>query len=157
MLQLSFTDTILFTTLKMLYSDDPTSLIHFTIINYMSTQIIKFERRFQIWKYTVGHTQLLLRSTKSPDFPTRIDVLFKGVEAFHMPTTFTGLSIAEASEEEFRTLCSLRPSPCFGKSTKVLKVQGSDFLGYVAASVVVCHEDEGEYDDPSFFSKENIL
>jgi hypothetical protein len=123
----------------------------------MATQIIKSERRFQIWKYTVGHTQMLLRSTKSPDFPTRIDVFFKGVEAFHMPTIFTGLSIAEASEEEIRTLCSLRQSPSFGKSTKVFKVQGSDFLGYVAALIVVCHEDGGEYDDPSFFSKENFI
>lgn len=123
----------------------------------MATQIINSERRFQIWKYTVGHTQMLLRSTKSPDFPTRIDVFFKGVEAFHMPTVFTRLSIAEASATEIRKLCSLRRAASFGETTKVFKVQGSDFLGYVAASIVVCHEDRGEYDEPSFFAKENFI
>jgi len=43
--------------------------------------LINFERNFQIWKYTVGHGQLLLRSTKDPKCPTRIDVFFKNVGA----------------------------------------------------------------------------
>jgi hypothetical protein len=29
-------------------------------------------------------------------------------------------------------------------------VKGMDYLGYVAALVVACHEDEGEYDEPCF-------
>jgi hypothetical protein len=100
---------------------------------------------------------MLLRSTKSPDFPTRIDVFFKGVSELHLPTSFTGLSIAESSEADVGKLCSLRQPPSFGKDIKVFKVQGIDFLGYVAALTVVCHEDEGEYDSPSFFAKNNIL
>ena len=110
-----------------------------------------------MWKYTVSHHQLLLRSTKSPDSATRIDVFFKGVSEFHLPTILTGLSIAEASEADVRRLCSLRKSPSFSESTKVFTVQGIDFLGYVAAMVVFSHEDEGEYDEPSFFSKENMI
>jgi hypothetical protein len=39
----------------------------------------------------------------------------------------------------------------------VVTVKGVDFLGYVAALMALCHEDEGEYDAPSFFSKNNIL
>jgi|SRR5947209_3708 hypothetical protein len=117
----------------------------------MPAEIIKSDRRFQIWNYTVGHLSLLLRSTKSADSGTRIDVLFKGVKAFHLPTSFTGLSIAEASEEDARKLCSLRQSLSFGKDVKVFKVQGIDFVGYVAALIVFCHEDEGEYNDPGFF------
>jgi hypothetical protein len=123
----------------------------------MPTEIINSERMFQIWKYTVGHSQLLLRSTKSPTSPTRIDVLFKGVTQFHLPTSFAGLSLAEGTDAEVRQLCILRESPRFGKDVKVFTVKGSDFLGYVAALIAVCHEDEGEYDDPSFFSKNNIL
>jgi len=123
----------------------------------MATQIINSERRFQIWKYTVGHSSLLIRSTKSAEFSTRIDVFFKGVKEFHLPTSFTGLSITEASDADVRKLCSLRASPSFGKDVKVFKVQGADFLGYVAALIVVSHEDEGEYSDPSFFAKENFI
>lgn len=111
---------------------------------------------FQVWKYTVGHAQLLLRSTKSPDFPTRIDVFFKGVRELHLPTVCVGLLIAEASEADVRTLCSLWQSPSF-KDIKVFRVKGKDFLGYVAALTVACHEDDGEYNTPSFFSKSNIF
>ena len=123
----------------------------------MSAEIIKSERRFQIWKYTVGHNQLLLRGTKSAECPTRIDVFFKGVEEFHLPTSFTGLSITEASEMEARKLCNLGRSLSFGKNVKVFKIQGNDFVGYVAALIALCHEDEDEYDDPSFFAESNIL
>ena len=118
----------------------------------MSTETINFSRHFQIWNYTVSHSELLLRSTKSAEFPTRIDVLFKGVKEFHLPTSFGGLSITVASEAEVQKLCSLRQPLSFSKDVKVFKVQGDDFMGYVAALIVVCHEDEGEYNDPSFFS-----
>jgi hypothetical protein len=40
---------------------------------------------------------------------------------------------------------------------KVFKLHGRNIVGYVAALVVACHEDEGEYDDPSFFAKNNII
>jgi hypothetical protein len=123
----------------------------------MSTEIIKSDRRFQIWNYTVSHSSLLFRSTKSDGVPTRIDVLFKGVEEFHLPTSFTGLSITEASDADVRKLCSLRTSPTFAKDLKVFKVQGTDFLGYVAALIVISHEDEGEYGHPSFFAKGNFI
>ena len=123
----------------------------------MSTEIIVPERQFHVWKYTIGHGLLLLRSTKSVGVPTRIDVLFKGVKEFHLPTTLKGLSITEAPEKEIPQLCVLRNTIVIGKGCKVFKVQGSDFLGYVIALLAVCHEDEGGYDDPSYFSANNII
>jgi hypothetical protein len=123
----------------------------------MNAETIHPERRFQIWKYTVGHSQLLLRSTKSAECPTRIDVFFKGVKEFHLPSSFTGLSMTEASKADAGKLCNLRQSLSFSKDVKVFKIQGSDFVGYVAALIALCHEDEGEYDDPSFFAENNIL
>jgi hypothetical protein len=123
----------------------------------MSTMSINFERQFQIWKYVVGHRQLLLRSVKSARLPTRVDVFFKGVKEFHLPTSLTGLSITEASEADIRQLCTLRKSPSLNSGDKVFKVQGVDFLGYIIALIAVCHEDEGEYDDPSFFAESSII
>ena len=123
----------------------------------MPIQIIDSERDFQVWKYTVGHRQLLLRSTKSPAFPTRIDVFFKGVVQFHLPTSFSGLSITEGSDADVRKVCSVQESLPFGKDVKVFIVKGLEFVGYVAALIAAFHEDDGEYDGPSFFSKDNIL
>ena len=121
----------------------------------MSSEILNSQRRFQVWKYTVGHSQLLLRSTKYRDFKTRIDVYFKGVEAFHLPAILTGLTLSEAAETEVALLCNLQVA--FGKEVKVFKAEGIGFVGYVAAKIALCHEDEGDYDDPSFFDKDNIL
>ena len=48
-------------------------------------------RQFQIWSYKVSHAQLLLRSTKSKNDPTRIDLLFKNVAIINMPTLLNGV------------------------------------------------------------------
>jgi hypothetical protein len=118
----------------------------------MPAEIINSKRFFQLWSYSVSHSELLFRSTKSTENPTRIDVLFKGVKEVHLPTTSMGLSITEASDADIRRLCTSRQSPSFGKDLKVFTVQGSDFVGYIAALIALCHEDEGEYHEPSFFA-----
>lgn len=57
-----------------------------------STAIDTFgsDRQFQIWRYEVGHAQLLLRSMKGDQHASRIDVLFTAVEAIDLPTRFDG-------------------------------------------------------------------
>lgn len=118
----------------------------------MTTEIINSKRFFQLWSYSVSHTELLFRSTKSTEYSTRIDVLFKGVKEFHLPTTAQGLLIKEASDADLRKLCILRQLQSFSKDIKVFIVQGADFVGYVAALIALSHADEGEYHDPSFFA-----
>jgi hypothetical protein len=98
----------------------------------------------------VGHGQLLLRSTKTPSQPTRIDVLFKNVAALHLPASFEGLSISEASEVEKDSL-NLQLNSKGMRERKAFIVRSTNFLGYVIAGAVASHEDAGEYDDPSFF------
>ncbi len=100
---------------------------------------------------------MLIRSPKSVEFPTRIDVFFKGVKEIHLPTTFTGLSMTEASESEAEELGCLPPRLSFGDNVKVFRIQGDKFVGYVVALVAVCSEDDGEYNDPSPFAKENLI
>lgn len=118
----------------------------------MPGEIINSKRFFQFWSYSVSHSELLFRSTKSPESPTRIDVFFKGVKEVHLPTTSTGLRITEASDADIGRLCTLRKSPSFGKDVKFFTVQGADFVGYIAALIALCHEDGGEYYEPSFFA-----
>lgn len=123
----------------------------------MPTEIFHSNRRFQIWKYTVGHSQLLLRSTKCAESPTRVDVFFKGVREIHLPTVFAGLAMAEADAADIEDLCILRRHLPATDGTKAFRIQGADFVGYVLAIVVAYHEDEGEYDDPSHFAKDNLI
>jgi hypothetical protein len=118
----------------------------------MSTEIINSRRLFQLWSYTVSHSELLFRSTKSPEFGTRIDVFFKGVSEFHLPTTLHGLSITEGSDSDIQKICGVRRSLSLDRGEKLFMVQGADFTGHITALRVACHEDEGEYDDPSFFA-----
>ena len=42
------------------------------------------DRVFQLWAYTVGMGRLLLRSTVSDQFSTRIDVVFQNVQAVQL-------------------------------------------------------------------------
>jgi hypothetical protein len=61
--------------------------------------IYSSERRFQIWDYTVGHGQILLRSPSSPEQPRNVDLIFLGVEYLGIPSTLFGLGLDQAPSE----------------------------------------------------------
>jgi hypothetical protein len=116
----------------------------------MSNEIFNRQRTFQIWEYTAGHKQLLLRSTKAEGLPTRIDVLFKVVRAINLLTVMDGLTISEAAEGQ-QVGPRLPSDSLILYEQKVFVVRSSNFEGYVVAGVMAWHEDEGEYYDPSHF------
>ena len=66
----------------------------------MPVDLVNFQRPFQIWAYSVSHSQLLIRSNRSDDCLTRIDVLFKDVAAIKLPTLFDRFKVTEASASE---------------------------------------------------------
>ncbi len=107
-------------------------------------------RKFQIWRYTVSHGQLLIRSTKSDSVSTRVDVLFKGVLSINLPTLFNGLTV-----EELRSAEAGDPKISLGAwnplNMQVYEVSGSNYRGYVVAAAVFWAEDSGEYYSPSQF------
>jgi hypothetical protein len=113
---------------------------------------IEFSRRFQVWAYTVGHRQLLLRSTKAGKHGTRIDVLFKNVTRIDLPTQLESLRVNEAGAQvRAAVLQALRAdgTPTKVEDQQVFEVSGSGVTGIVVAGYVGFVEDEGEYDDPS--------
>lgn len=103
----------------------------------------RFDREFQVWAYTVGHGQLLLRSNRTAERSTRIDILFKDVGALNMPTILRDLTIAEATAEEFGL------NRRIAESRRVFRVSSLDYLGFVVAGAVAMQEDDREYNDPS--------
>ena len=59
-----------------------------------------YNRHFQIWEYKVGHQQLLIRSPKSQDHATNLDLIFVGVDYLALPDSMNGISIVPANEAE---------------------------------------------------------
>jgi hypothetical protein len=57
------------------------------------------ERKLALWAYTVSHSQLLFR-TRNTDEESRIDVLFKPVDAVRIRTDYDGLVVRCATAEE---------------------------------------------------------
>ena len=106
-------------------------------------------RMFQVWSYTVSHGQLLFRSTKSDDSPTRIDILFKNVDAMNVARRFDGLSIRDATAEERLSAARGSDVELDDPNQRLWIVESLGFRGHVAAGVVLVHEADAEYDEPS--------
>jgi hypothetical protein len=115
------------------------------------SETMTFRGRFQWWAYTVSHGQLLLRRTKQPEHPSRVDVLFKDVAAVSLPTCFDDLSISDGDPRGLREipggLGAWAPD-----GRRLFIARGTNWSGFVVAGAVFFHEDDKEYSDPSAFS-----
>jgi hypothetical protein len=87
------------------------------------------DRHFQVWAYTVSHGQLLLRSTKSDQEATRVEVLFKGVTRFDLPMSLDGFHVRRNGRE--------------------YTAHGDGWSGSIVALAMFTVEDDGHYADPS--------
>lgn len=112
------------------------------------SHILGFKGRFQWWLYTPSHGQFLLRRNKSPEYPTRVEVLFKNVAAVHLATVFDELNVTEAPADAVlnvrEQLGALNLS-----ERKIYLIRGVNCSGYVVAGSVTWNEDQGEYYEPS--------
>ncbi len=109
---------------------------------------IRSDRKFQLWLYSVSHGQLLLRSPKSAVEPSRVDVLFQNVLGLHLPTLMEGLNI-ELADQQLARFATSNLAAWGPLKSNVFRVFGSDWEGYVVASNVSTHVDDGEHHTPS--------
>lgn len=115
----------------------------------MTGRMIDFPGRvFQVWGYTAGMGRLLLRSTKSETFPTRVDVLFQNVKAMSLPTMLEGLVVAAAGEAAAARF-TRETGLLVDENATLFELATARGIGYVVAGVVVAEEDHGEYFEPS--------
>ena len=103
---------------------------------------------FQLWAYTVGHGRLLLRSTKSTDRQTQIDILFKDVAAVHLPATLRNptISAEQATRGKLEEL-GFAEAPSDGRT--LYTIEADAVSGYVLARNMVSDETDREYYEPS--------
>ena len=113
----------------------------------MLEKTVAFHRRFQVWSYTVSHTQLLLRSTKTEEAPTRIDVLFKDAVSINIPMLIDDLRVDVLRESAVPDCINMGSHELSGRT--IYSVRGVNCDGYVVAGYFGYVEDEGEYYEPS--------
>lgn len=100
-------------------------------------------RRFQVWSYSVSHSQLLIRSVKEGSHDTVVDVLFKGVSFLQLHTWLDGLVIVEV--EPSASNCPEMAA----EGRRVFEVRTRDTCGHVVAGSVWHTEFDGSHGDPS--------
>ena len=119
----------------------------------MKNLIVRFDRKFKVWLYDIGHGQLLLRSTKDEHHSTQVDVLFKNVNLMHIPTLFSKLIISEMTKEDFQSLglsTGLHPPI----DQRYFHLEGDNWQGIVVAGYVGwLEEDAPHFADSKLISK----
>lgn len=109
-------------------------------------EVFRSHRLIEVWRYTVSHRQLLLRSSKDNSYSTRLEVLFKDVAFIAVPPVMRGMMITKCGTtgDELATLLNF---PQVSKPWYRIETDG--FVGYVAAGSIVISEDDLGYEDPS--------
>jgi hypothetical protein len=103
------------------------------------------DRQFSLWAYTVSNSQLLFRSRTEGG--SRIDLLFKPVDAMKVRCDYHGLVVRCASDDQRRRV--LAGVALSGGRPRVLALHGGPDLDYVVAAAVGWLEDNGDERDPS--------
>lgn len=112
----------------------------------MSTLAGALGRKFQLWRYSVSHSTLLLRSLYPEDHDTRLDLAFFGVRAMQLRDSYQAFSVAVLEAHEAGIYISQwmdEPLKCYQIN------QGPD---YVLATCFSWHEDHGDHRTPSKFA-----
>jgi hypothetical protein len=89
---------------------------------------IESDRAFQMWAYSVSHSQLLIRSAKSKENPENIDVAFFGVTLMDVPSGFIGLTVEDASSDEVENVRGRVRDPAAVRRVYALISQGKRYL-----------------------------
>ncbi|GAB3090424.1 hypothetical protein [Micromonospora schwarzwaldensis] len=113
-------------------------------------ELFRSHRRFQLWAQTVSHGQLLLRSPRSADHPTRIDVLFKPVSAQKIRRIYDGLVIRCPSSEEQDHIEQQMAGGSLDMDDRLFALETADSLDWVVAMAVGWHEDDAPGDISRF-------
>jgi hypothetical protein len=105
-----------------------------------------YHRVFQLWAYNVGMSQLLLRSNRSSDIATRVDIGFQAVSWLELPTYLQGVTIESDVVEDLKEIEGRGVS--IG-DRHLYSLSGVGYRGFVVAHVLRTAEDDEDYLAPS--------
>ncbi|MCL6296973.1 hypothetical protein [Streptomyces kronopolitis] len=109
-------------------------------------KINSWNRKFQVWQYSVSHSTLLLRSVNAERDNSRVDVLFPAVSLMHLKPSFGALEIHEADDDD---LLKFLPESGDKHHGKLYLLNHGE--AYVCAAQCVWNEDDGDHHSPSRF------
>jgi len=113
-------------------------------------ELLRSDRAFTVWAYTISHSQLLLRTRTSMidgSQTSRVDIVFKPVEAMKVRIEYDGLIIRCATEVEAERIRAENTGTRDDAHCLVLET-GAD-QDYVITHAVGWHEDMESERDPS--------
>lgn len=70
----------------------------------MRRPLYESKRRFEVWAFSVGHGGLLIRSPMFGGLSDNVDLTFHAVMYMQLFSSFRGLAVEEADEDEYQTL-----------------------------------------------------
>jgi len=108
----------------------------------------KSDRIFSVFSYEISHGLLLLRSGKTNEHHTRIDVLARDVRATEIRSWFEGFEITEEGQEYLREFRS-NPIEMIEPGNKVYALRGCSWQGFIVGGILLTQEDDGEFMDRS--------
>ncbi|WP_128331445.1 hypothetical protein [Apibacter sp. HY039] len=106
-------------------------------------------RIFKIWKYSVTHSMLLLRSPKNSEFTTNIDLIFSGVKIIKLPNIFKGNSITSISIQEDQVIMNDFLNQNINLE-EVYVFNGDKIKYYVVASMINIEENDSDIFETKF-------
>lgn len=110
----------------------------------MEKVILDTDRYFSIYMYYFSHGLLLLRSGKTDEHNTCIDVLFRTVTCMEIRTYIHGLRIEESSIDCIGDQSS-RPIDILHPEETVYSLKSTDWEGFIVGGRVFIHEDDRKF------------
>ena len=108
----------------------------------------KSERKFSLMSYAAGHGPLLLRSGKTDNYPTRLDVLILDVRAMEIRSWFEGIEIRQVDHGYLQGFPS-NPTDLIEEGLNVYALSGRGWQGFILGGRLLVHEDEADMMAPS--------
>jgi len=114
----------------------------------LATLPLEYARSFSLHLYTIGHGLLLLRSGKTTELVTRVDIAFYDVRWMVLPNRLNGLRIEKGQISDI-------PLPLTEMIKKeahfmsVYRLSSEGVMHYLLADAVRVMEDEKDYMDNS--------
>ncbi|MEE4422137.1 hypothetical protein [Streptomyces bugieae] len=100
-----------------------------------SAILFRSQRTFTVWRYGVGHSQLLLRAVPDSGNTLCLDLLFEGVRAMQLVTHYKTLELHTASDSESQQMLEFSElSPPWRERYRVVSLHSRSGSGLVLCS-----------------------